>query len=93
MWKIRLEKHEETVTQWIFNVTVIQNQQSYNYIVTLEKKYYQELTQKNITPVVLVERSFLFLLDREPPSSILKEFDLKEITEYFGDYENEMKKI
>ncbi len=35
----------------------------------------------------LVEASFAFLLDREPPSSILRRFSLDVIGQYFPDYE------
>ena len=35
----------------------------------------------------LVLRSFDFLLEREPPSSILKTFDLATIQRYFPDYD------
>ena len=38
-------------------------------------------------PAVLVDRSFAFLLEREPPGSILGAFDLREISRYFPDYE------
>jgi hypothetical protein len=38
-------------------------------------------------PHVLVDRSFRFLLEREPPSSILREFDLMVIGRYFPEYE------
>ncbi|MEP6752081.1 MAG: hypothetical protein ABI959_04985 [Candidatus Dormiibacterota bacterium] len=34
----------------------------------------------------LVARSFAFLLEREPPSSILRRFDLVDIERYFPDY-------
>jgi hypothetical protein len=34
----------------------------------------------------LVERSFTFLLEREPPSSILREFQLPDIERYFPEY-------
>jgi hypothetical protein len=34
----------------------------------------------------LVERSFLFLLEREPNTSILRDFDLSTIERYFPDY-------
>ena len=37
----------------------------------------------------LVRHSFSFLLDREPPTSILPEFDLAVIQRYFPDYEDE----
>ena len=35
----------------------------------------------------LVRESFLFLLEREPPGSILPRFDLPVIARYFPDYE------
>jgi len=35
----------------------------------------------------LVEASFSFLLEREPPSSILRQFSLDVIGQYFPDYE------
>jgi hypothetical protein len=34
----------------------------------------------------LVTRSFEFLLEREPPTSILRRFDLTDIERYFPDY-------
>jgi len=39
------------------------------------------------SPEELVERSFRFLLDREPKESILREFKLSVISRYFPDYE------
>jgi hypothetical protein len=38
----------------------------------------------------LVRRSFEFLLEREPPSSILRRFDLSVIERYFPDYDQRM---
>lgn len=38
-------------------------------------------------PHVLVDRSFMFLLEREPPGSILRDFDLTVIGRYFPEYE------
>jgi hypothetical protein len=35
----------------------------------------------------LVRRSFEFLLEREPPSSILRRFDLSVIRRYFPEYD------
>ena len=37
----------------------------------------------------LVRRSFDFLLEREPPESILREFDLEVIRSYFPEYDRE----
>jgi hypothetical protein len=38
-------------------------------------------------PTSLVERSFAFLLEREPPGSILRSFELPVIGRYFPEYE------
>jgi hypothetical protein len=38
-------------------------------------------------PAELVRRSFTFLLEREPASSILRSFDLEVIGRYFPEYE------
>jgi hypothetical protein len=40
----------------------------------------------------LVRRSFDFLLEREPPSSILRTFDLSVIERYFPEYDGVIKK-
>jgi len=39
----------------------------------------------------LVQRSFEFLLAREPSSSILREFDLSTIEQYFPEYAREIR--
>jgi hypothetical protein len=39
-------------------------------------------------PTDLVERSLAFLLEREPPSSILRTFDLTVIGQFFPAYES-----
>jgi hypothetical protein len=39
----------------------------------------------------LVRRSFDFLLEREPPSAILRRFDLSVIERYFPDYDQQLK--
>ena len=44
------------------------------------------------SPEDLVERSFAFLLEREPPSSILRTFDLGVISRYFPEYEADIKR-
>jgi hypothetical protein len=40
-----------------------------------------------VEPTELVRASFAFLLEREPPGSILREFDLAVIGRYFPEYE------
>ena len=45
----------------------------------------------NPEPDALVRESFAFLLEREPPSSILSEFSLDVISRYFPEYEREIR--
>jgi len=59
--------------------------------VTLKSPYYEKLTDKSVTPEVLVEKSFEFLLERESNTSILRSFDLPVISQYFPEYERVIK--
>jgi hypothetical protein len=59
--------------------------------VTVKPSYYEKLTDKHVTPAVLVEKSFEFLLDRESNTSILRSFDLPVIGQYFPEYERVVK--
>ncbi len=43
-------------------------------------------------PTLLVRVSFEFLLEREPPSFILRTFDLPVIGRYFPEYETEIRR-
>ena len=61
--------------------------------VTLTHLYYQKLTNNQVTPEILVEKSFEFLLDRETNTSILSRFDLPIIERYFPEYEETIKKM
>ncbi|MEJ2165458.1 MAG: hypothetical protein P8X90_08010 [Desulfobacterales bacterium] len=59
--------------------------------VTVKPSYYEKLTGKRVTPAVLVEKSFKFLLERESNTSILRTFDLPVIGRYFPEYETVIK--
>lgn len=63
-----------------------------NFKVELEKDYWRELTDEKVTPEQFVENSFKFLLEHEPKSSILREFNVKMINNYFPEYEEEISK-
>lgn len=65
---------------------------AHNYKVTVTKTYYQKLTGGKINPEELIKKSFEFLLERESPEQILREFDLPLIGKYFPEYEEEIVK-
>ena len=66
---------------------VVENRSMTSHMVTLPVSYYEKLTNKAISPELLIEKSFEFLLEREPNTSILRSFELSVIGRYFPEYE------
>lgn len=61
------------------------------HVVTVPPGYAQRLGAAGVAPEVLVRRSFEFLLQREPNTSILARFELGVIARYFPEYECTMR--
>ena len=55
--------------------------------VTLTDAYWEQIWNSRLSKKEIVSRSFAFLLEREPNSSIMRTFDLPVIQRYFGEYE------
>ena len=55
--------------------------------VTASEEYVRSLTGGRAPGVKLVRKSFEFLLEREPNTSILRTFELSVIQQYFPEYE------
>lgn len=70
---------------------IVEGHMTTTHRVTLTHLYYQKLTNNQVTPEMLVEKSFEFLLDRESNTSILSRFDLPIIERYFPEYEETIK--
>ena len=70
-----------------FLVVVEEGGSQTEHIVTLDEEYYEKLAGKEISKEELIERSFEFLLAREPKELILRSFNLKVINRYFPEYE------
>ena len=75
-----------------FEVTV-QGNVTTNHKVTVDPSYYEKLTSGGVSPETLVEKSFEFLLEREPNTSILRHFNLSVINDYFPEYESKIQKM
>jgi hypothetical protein len=60
--------------------------------VSMDKQYYENISTGIIGPEDFVKKSLEFLLKREDKDSILKEFNIRQISEYFPEYETEIKK-
>ena len=98
METIEIKEKEKRPTGWEFLVVVgpptlslrrtSSEGSKTEHTVTLDKKYWEKLTQENEEPEELIRRSFVFLLEREPKESILSEFNLHVIQNYFPEYED-----
>jgi hypothetical protein len=83
---IRVQAIDETT----YEVTV-QGHSTTTHTVTLSFEYHAKLTDGRVDPQTLVRRSFEFLLEREPNTSILRRFDLPVIGRYFPEYETTLR--
>lgn len=90
-WKISIQKSTETLNSRVFEVRVSDQGKKYIFRVEVNKDYATHLFGVEVPNLLLVQQSFMFLLDREPATSILRDFNLVEIQNYFPDYEEVMK--
>lgn len=88
MENIEIKKQSNT----IFEVTV-KSGTTTTHTVTISQEYYQKLTGGKVDPETLLEKSFEFLLQREPNTSILRSFELSVIARYFPKYERIIKSM
>lgn len=76
----------EKISQNTYKVTVLSNITT-EHVVTVRPEYAQQLTQGKQSVEILLQKSFEFLLAREPNTSILRSFDLSVISRYFPEFE------
>jgi len=73
-----------------FEVEVHEGGRETTHRVTVPEDLAAELGARAGEDELLVRESFRFLLEREPASSILREFSLDEISRYFPEYRDEL---
>jgi hypothetical protein len=71
----------------------VQGRTPTTHIITVAPDYAEKLTQGSVPVEKLVARSFDFLLEREPNTSILRRFDLPVIARYFPEYERVIRSL
>ena len=76
----------------IFEVTLTKDSTTIHRI-TLSSKFYKKLSNSKISEIELIKKSFEFLLERESNESILREFNLEMIENYFPEYPLLIKKM
>lgn len=79
---------------WSFHVQLTESDGSKtSHGVSMDKEYYKKISTGIIGPEDFVKKSFEVLLKREEKHSILKEFNINQIREYFPEYETEIIKM
>ena len=68
-----------------FDVTIYSNTET-THQVTISDTFITEYQIKNLTKKEIIEQSFIFLLQRESNTSILRKFDIEVIGNYFPEY-------
>jgi hypothetical protein len=68
-----------------FDVTIYSNTET-THQVTISDNFITKYQLKNLTKKEIIEQSFIFLLERESNTSILREFDIEVIGNYFPEY-------
>ena len=81
--------HVEPIDEHTFRVEVDERKKTV-HTVTVDPGYHSRVTGGRISPKQLVEMSFEFLLEREPNTSILGQFELPVIERYFPEYVQDM---
>ena len=77
-----------TKDQDTFSVTVTGSSTT-THTVIISDQIHTKLTSGKISKELLLEKSFEFLLQREPNTSILSQFKIEVISQYFPDYDKQ----
>jgi hypothetical protein len=77
---------------WTCDVGVADDDGRSHHTVRVRRDDLARLDPAAADPSDLVHRSFAFLLEREPPESILRSFDLTMIGRYFPEYESAIRR-
>jgi hypothetical protein len=81
---ITVNKEDENTYQ----VTIEENGSQTNHTVNLDDKFHKKLTGGIIPKEDLIQKSFEFLLERESKEMIMLNFDLRDISKYFPEFES-----
>ncbi len=93
MVEVAVERIEERPDEYLFRVDVRgADGTRTRHLVTVKHDHHQAVTRGNVPHHVLVEAAFRFLLEREPKEMIFRSFDLREIGDYFHEFDTVMQR-
>lgn len=68
----------------------VRSRETTRHRVSVSPTYLRELGIEAIEPARVLHEAFVFLLEREPNTSVLPRFDLRDIERYFPDFRDEI---
>lgn len=88
---VSVEIELEEIGPWRYQVRIVDSRTTVHRI-QISPAHYDKLTGKQVDPERLLMESIHYLLEHEPNTSILEEFDLRIIERYFPRYEEEIRR-
>ena len=82
-------KETETAMGWRFSVTILDTKGEQNYNVSMDKDFLLRVGS-HYDPTKLVQKSFEFLLEREPKERILPEFDISTLAHHYPGFTDDI---
>ncbi|MEX2213713.1 MAG: hypothetical protein WD768_06275 [Phycisphaeraceae bacterium] len=89
---IEIGTESEGTNNWSYEVRVVADGITYDYVVTLSWSDYDLWSHGRVAPEKVVKAAFEFLLEREPASSIMAKFDCSVIRRFFAEVDRELPK-
>lgn len=92
MTNIDIQSATETDSGWSYKVKLNEGGSQQQYSVTLSRSDYERWSNTQVQPEKVIRAAFDFLLEREPASAILSQFDCSVIRRYFPEVDRELPK-
>ena len=90
---IEIGTETEGHNQWSYEVRVRDGEEQRDFRVSLNWSDYDLWSHGRVAPERVVRAAFVFLLSKEPMTSILPKFDCSVIRRYFADVDRELPKL
>lgn len=87
---IEVGAETEGKNHWSYDVRVFDQGKVHSYHVTLSWVDYDLWSHGRVAPQRVVHAAFVFLLENEPASAIMKRFDCSVIRRYFPNVDTEL---
>ncbi|MDX1683155.1 MAG: hypothetical protein R3336_08545 [Phycisphaeraceae bacterium] len=90
MSEIDIKTEEEGDRHWRYTVELFHEGRHQTHQVTLSWSDYDLWTHGRVPPERVIEAAFEFLLEREPASAIMSEFDCSVLRRYFPEVDDRL---